>query len=131
MSDPKTQIAQELDKSRRAREAAERNAAAGDHDTATNRLYYAALHAAKAVLVTEALEPKTHRGIKHLFALHFVTKGLLPDWCEPALSRLETERDLADYAAEYTVSPERYAQRRDECDRLMLEIERFLRSQGW
>jgi len=119
-------IEQERDKSRRAREAAERNAAAQDFDTAANRLYYAALHAAKAVLLTEGLDPKSHRGVKRLLVIHFVAPGLLPDWVEPALSRLETERDLADYTSGFTVPAARYESCRIEGERLLDALEAFL-----
>ena len=120
--------ADEWAKSKRARVSAERNAAAGDYDTAANRLYYAALHAAKAVLLTQGLEPKTHRGVKQLLVVHFIAKELLPDWLEPALSRLETERDLADYAAGFEVSAARYGACRIEAERLLGEVERYLES---
>ena len=130
--DPRHQAVHlEMQKSRRAREAAERNATAGDYDTASNRLYYAALHATKAVLLTQGLEPKTHRGVKQLLVLHFVTAGALPDWIEPALSRLETERDLADYATSFTVSEARYDACREQAERLLGEIEAFLARSGF
>src|SRR5262245_50807007 len=98
------------------REAAERIAGVGELEAATTRLYFAALHASKAVLFTEGIEPKSHRGIHHLLALHFTGPGLLPDWVGATFSQLETERDLADYVALYAVTPERWTERRDACD---------------
>jgi uncharacterized protein (UPF0332 family) len=133
MSTPPTKapVADEWRKAERALAAAERNADANDHETAANRLYYAALHSAKAVLLTEGIEPRRHRAVGRLLVVHFISRDLLPDWIEPALSRLETERDLADYAADYRVTEGRYAKCREEAARLMPELERFLRSGGW
>jgi uncharacterized protein (UPF0332 family) len=124
-------VAQELSAARRHRQAAERVAAIGEHETAVNRLYYAVLHAARAVCLTEGLEPKSHRGLKHLVVLHFVSAGKLPGWVQSALGQLETERDLADYVADFTVTAERYEERRATADRLLGELEDYLRAQGW
>ena len=52
-------ITQEISAARRHREAADRIAAIGELEAAVNRLYFAALHAAKAVCFTEGLEPKS------------------------------------------------------------------------
>lgn len=124
-------IGTEISKSRRAWSSALRNAAERDFDTAANRLYYSAYHAAMAVCLSEGLEPKTHRGLIHLLKLHFIVPGQLPDWVESALSRLQTERDLADYEADYTLSAERYEERRTEAERLIEQLEAFLRAGGF
>ena len=127
----KRNVAAEMEASRRAREAAQRNAAAGDFATAMNRLYFAALHAAKAACLSEGLDPKTHRGLKSLLALRFVHAGKLPDWVATVYAQLETDRDLSDYAALFSMTAERYAERSAQADRLLAEIERHLRAGGW
>ena len=127
----RSNVAQELASARRLRDSADRIAQVGELEAATTRLYFAALHAVKAVLLTEGIEAKSHRGIHPLLVLHFGRPGLLPDWVGPTFSQLETERDLADYVAMYTVPPERWEDRRAACDRLLLEIERFLRERGF
>ena len=124
-------VAVEMEASRRAREAEDRNASAGDLATATNRLYFAAMHAAKAACLSEGLDPKTHRGLKSLLSLRFVHPGKLPDWVATAYAQLETDRDLSDYAANFSMSPERYAERSAQAQRLLAEIERHLRAGGW
>ena len=124
-------VADEVAAARRLRKSAETIASVGELEAATTRLYFAALHAAKAVLLTEGIEPKSHRGIHHLLALHFGAPRLLADWAGPTFSQLETERDLADYVANYTVTPERWLERCAACDRLLAEFERYLRERGW
>lgn len=124
-------VTQEIAAAKRMREAAERIAAVDELEAAATRLYFAALHCAKAVLLTEGIEPKSHRGVHHLLALHFAHPGRLPDWIVSSFSQLETERDLADYVPMYTVTRQRWTDRRDACDRLVAELERYLRAGGW
>ncbi len=50
----------------------------GDAESAINRTYYAAFHAAMAALLSVGEAPKTHSGTHHLFHLHFVKSGRLP-----------------------------------------------------
>jgi uncharacterized protein (UPF0332 family) len=124
-------IAAEREAWRRARDAAERNARAGDFATAMNRLYFAALHAAKAACLSEGTDPKTHRGLKSLLAFRLVHPGKLPEWVATVYAQLETDRDLSDYAALFTMTAERYAERSAQADLLLAEIERYLRAGGW
>ena len=124
-------IAAEMEKSRRVRTAADLAAAAGDFDTAVNRLYYSAFHAATAVCLTEGLEPKSHRGLRHLLNLHFMVAGRLEDWVNGALAALEDDRSLADYQPQFTMSEQRYHTRREEADRLLGRLETFLREAKW
>lgn len=126
----KANVSTELQMSSRALEAAKRNAAAADFATATNRLYYATYHAALAVLLSEGLEPKTHRGLTHLLKLHFVKKGLLPDWVEPAFSKIQLERELVDYEPGYSIDAEGYGRLSAEVQRLLRELEGLLRARG-
>ena len=124
-------IQEELTEARRCRQAADVNARAGDHKTAVNRLYYACYHVARALLLTLGLEPKTHSGMRHLVALHFVKKGLLSSDIAKVLAHLEDERELADYHAGSTVTAQEYAEHEANADRIHDEIEAFLRAQGW
>lgn len=71
----------------------------GFYNGAVTRAYYAAFHGARALLFTRGLESKTHRGVIQLFNLHFVKDGPLSTQVAEHLSRLETYRELSDYAA--------------------------------
>lgn len=124
-------IAAERRLSTSALEAAERNAAAADFRTAANRLYYAAYHGATAVCLSEGLEPKTHRGLHHLLKLHFVEPGHLPEWVDSTFSRLQSDRDLADYEPDFVITAERYGERQAEARRLLDVLDTLLRSRGW
>jgi uncharacterized protein (UPF0332 family) len=124
-------IGAELDESRRPLATAGINAKAGDFDAAVNRLYYAAFHAAMAVCLTEGLEPKTHRGARHLLNVHFVLTGKLDPWVNGALARLEDDRYLADCQAGFHIDRQRYEIRQEEAGRLIARLTDYLRDNGW
>lgn len=50
----------------------------GRHRTSVNRSYYAALNAARAILILEGANPETHEGIITMMSLKFIKTGLLP-----------------------------------------------------
>ena len=71
---------------------------AGLTDRAASDAYYAAFHAAQALLATAGLAAETHAGVHTLLARHFVKDGPLPAGLPRALSHLMADRLLADYA---------------------------------
>jgi uncharacterized protein (UPF0332 family) len=71
---------------------------------AVSRAYYAAFHYARALLVLEGLEPKTHRGVVALLSERFETPGRLAPGAVSALAHLQTFRSLADYDASERLS---------------------------
>lgn len=72
--------------------------AVGLGEQATSDAYYAAFHAASALLASAGVEAGTHEGLRRLLALHFVKDGPLPPHAARDLSRLLSDRLLADYA---------------------------------
>lgn len=65
-------------KAREFLEDARANLAGGRHRTAINRSYYAALSAARSILILEGANPETHEGVVTMLSLRFVKPGLLP-----------------------------------------------------
>ncbi|HSC71275.1 MAG TPA: HEPN domain-containing protein [Candidatus Methylomirabilis sp.] len=59
-------------------EDARANLREGRHKTAVNRSYYAALSAARSILILEGANPEAHDGVATLLGLRFVKPGLLP-----------------------------------------------------
>jgi uncharacterized protein (UPF0332 family) len=74
------------------------------HD-AVSRAYYAALHVARALLLTEGLDPKTHAGVSSMLSLHFIVPGRLAATHGKELARLEQFRAEADYNRFFVFSP--------------------------
>ncbi len=62
-------------------------------------VYYAALHAAHALLATIGVVPMTHAGTHQLLGQHFVKDGPLPLGLGRAFGHLMTDRETADYGA--------------------------------
>ena len=79
----------------------------GLHNDAVSRAYYAAFHYARALLLLEGLEPKTHRGVVTLVLERYEKPGRLEPGMVSILARLQTFRGLADYDASARIAKER------------------------
>lgn len=69
----------------------------GSPDGAIGRFYYAAFHAARALLATKGLDPSRHTGVIKLFSQHFVKTGLVLPETAKVLSRSFEKRMDSDY----------------------------------
>jgi hypothetical protein len=79
----------------------------GLHNDAVSRAYYAAFHYARALLLLDGLEPKTHRGVVSLLMERYEKPGRLEAGAVSVLARLQTFRGLADYDASERIAKER------------------------
>ncbi|MBI2890726.1 MAG: HEPN domain-containing protein [Nitrospirae bacterium] len=85
------------------KKAAEKLAAAkvlldhGSFADSVSRSYYAAFHAAEALLAMEGDEPRTHQGMKMLFGLKLVERGRIPREYAKLLNGLTKGRESSDY----------------------------------
>jgi uncharacterized protein (UPF0332 family) len=70
------------------------------HADAVSRAYYAALHFARALLLLNSEEPRTHSGVLRLLSRDFVREKRLDPELARQLSLLEKQRSDADYTAE-------------------------------
>ena len=68
------------------------------HGGAVSRAYYAAYHAARALLYEKGIEPKTLEGMRRMIGLHYVLPGLMSSADGDALTNVALMRDAADYA---------------------------------
>jgi len=98
---------------------AERLLASRDWDDAISRAYYAAYHAAQALLLTVGLSPRTHTGTLSLFGLHFVKSGRLDAEHARALREIKEDRENGDYAEVAFFNPEEARARVDAARRLI------------
>lgn len=73
------------------------------HD-AESRLFYAAYHAAVALLLTESLEARSHAGVAQLLGLHFVKTGKLDPDDARLFARLQKYRVEADYSTAFVLT---------------------------
>lgn len=68
---------------------------------AISRAYYAAFHAASALLISEGIEVRSHQGLGRMFSLHFIKTGILDSNFSRILSLAQKYREEADYNSEY------------------------------
>lgn len=86
---------------------------------ALSRAYYAAFHAARALVLLQGLEPKTHGGLSRLFNEHVIRSGQLEPRFNLVLSRLQSYRQSSDYAYDFAVSAEDAAHEIDAAAELL------------
>ena len=103
----------------------------GEPADAVSRAYYAALHCARALLLTEGTEPQTHRGVLRLLSRDFVPTGRLSADAAAALSKLEKQRLEADYSAELVFTDAEAAREVEEASAFIDAATTVLRSGGW
>ena len=85
-----------LEKARQKLGVARRLRDSGDHDDAVSRAYYAAFHAAKALLTSAGEQPRTHHGAVTLFNLLFVKTGKISKRAGRFFANLKDDRESAD-----------------------------------
>ena len=76
------------------------------HRGAMNRYYYAAFHAARALLATRDVDSARHAGVIALFQQHFVKTGTFPADIARALPRSFEKRLSSDYSDFVKISAE-------------------------
>ncbi len=69
----------------------------GMYMTSVNRSYYAALHAARSLLILKGVDPLTHDGVKTMIALHFIKPKILSQEVMRYFKNLMTLRTDVDY----------------------------------
>lgn len=100
MADPEY-VAEEFEKARQALADAEQLAAgSGSDEGIVNRLYYAAFHAAQAVLYDRDVAPSSHGAIRNRFGEAVVLESDASREQGRLLTRLADLRQQADYGYE-------------------------------
>ena len=68
-----------------------------------SRAYYAVFHAARALLLLEGAEPKTHAGITRMIGEHLVRAGKMDSKSALLVTRLQAYRQASDYAYDFAI----------------------------
>lgn len=69
----------------------------GLYNTAVNRLYYACFYAVTSLLVKHEIKAHKHAGVRQMFGLHFVSKGLIDKNLARFYTDLYDKRQTSDY----------------------------------
>ena len=116
-----------LDKAREKLGSAETLLRERRYEDAVSRAYYAAFHAAQAVLLTEGLSAATHQGAVNLFGLHLVKTGKLAPKFGKFLSNLKDDRENGDYEIFSGIDQETAEEAFREAGEFLTEMERYLK----
>lgn len=95
------------------------------NEGAIARAYFALFAAVKGLLLTENLDPKTHKGLNAMLGLHFVKTGRLPGETGTVFSQLRTWREQCDYNMQ-PFTPAQARQALDEAERMIRSIEALI-----
>lgn len=78
----------------------------GRYGDAISRAYYTMHYAARALLSTKNIFPKTHKGVIAQLGLEFVKEGIIEEYHLKAMSTAKESRERADYGAGYEFTEE-------------------------
>jgi len=130
LDNQRTNIAEELRRSDEALAAAEALLTAGFPTDSVSRAYYAAYHALRALLLSRSLEPRSHSGAIALFARELVRPGHMPSSYSRLLAGLQRSRELADYSAALSFSPDDARAQIEEARSFVAAARDYLRREG-
>ena len=116
-----------LDKAEDKLETAEMLLKTKKYADAVSRAYYAAFHAAKAVLLTEGLSTNTHHGLMNLFGLHFVKTGKVGKKFGKYLNNLKDDRENSDYDIFSVIDAKVAEAAIKEAKEFVAEMQRYLK----
>ena len=92
----------------------------GFYKDSASRSYYSMYHAARALLLTKDISPKTHEGVVAKFGLEFVKKDLIEKYYSKALAKGKDVREIADYDVIAEITEE-------EAESILEDAEKFLK----
>jgi len=67
------------------------------YNAAVNRIYYACYYAVNAILLKNSITAKTHKGIRQMFAVHYIQTGLISKEMGRFFTTLYDNRQTGDY----------------------------------
>ena len=93
---------------------------------AASRAYYAVFHGARALLFSVGIEPRSHRGIVALVGDHFVRPGRLSPEMGRLLSRMQRDREDADYLTGAVFTDAEASEMITDAERFLDQVRRLL-----
>lgn len=100
------------------------------YEDSISRAYYAIFHAAKAILLTIDVEPKTHEGAIKKFGHHFVETGLIEKEIGRIFGRAQKVREKSDYDVAKEFSEEDANEWITMAEKFVKRIQEYLHQQG-
>ena len=101
------------------------------YDDSISRAYYAVFHCAQALLLSLGVRAESHSGVRQLFGLHFIKKGILNKKFGRYLKNLKDERENGDYGI-FTLIEKQDAQKAlKEAEEFIKATEKYLRKKDF
>lgn len=91
-----------------------------------SRAYYAMFYAAKAALLFQQVEVKSHAGLVNQFGLHLILPGLIDDSFNQKLQDAFNTRQEGDYALALSISAEEAKVKVEDARLFVAEMRRFV-----
>ncbi len=98
----------------------------GFPEDAVSRAYAAAFHLARALLMEEGIQAKSHSGVRSQLSLHFVVAGRLQPDTVGQLARLQGLRELSDDDSAAVFSPDMAREALQEAETFCQTIRQLL-----
>ena len=124
-------VADEVRLARSALRAADALLGLGLVPDAASRAYYAALHAARALLFSLGLEVHSHRGVRSMLSRHFVQTGLLAAERSKELGHLESLRTAGDYDSAFAYGVDEVRPEVEKARRFVDDAVALLNAGSW
>lgn len=124
-------VQDELKLARQALTAAELLIGAALPADAASRAYYAAFHAARALLFSVGIDSRSHSALRSLVSRHFVQAGTIAAELSKELAQLEALRSASDYDSAFALGVAEIKPELEKARRFVAEAERVLKSEGW
>ena len=124
-------IGLEAGRADRALDAARLLHASGFFEDAVTRVYAAAFHYAKALLLIEGLEVRTHAGVRNQLGMNFVVTGRLEPATAAHLTQLQALREQSDYDTGAVFTEGMAAEALSRAERFRAAARQILESEGY
>ncbi len=96
------------------------------YEDCVSRAYYAVLHAAKAALAVEGIEPQSHHAVRRMFGLHLVKAGKIERDLARILAAEQEDREIGDYDIYVKIEHDRALKRVQDAEEFVQRIEKYL-----
>ena len=98
------------------------------YEDCVSRAYYAVLHAAKAALVIEGVEPQSHHAVRRMFGLHLVKTGKIEKEFARILTAEQEDREIGDYDIHIEIEQDTALKRVRDAEKFVDRIDKYLQT---
>ena len=98
------------------------------YEDCVSRAYYAVLHAAKAALSIEDVEPQSHHAVRRMFGLHLVKIGTIDREFARILTAEQEDREIGDYDIHIEIEQDTALKRVRDAEKFVERIDKYLQT---